>query len=73
MPDSPPFSRVAEDHKSREGSLAYLDQALWRQLAEAKSDEDYCQSWLGLQSRMIGGVLLGLVALARLIKGLLPR
>lgn len=63
MPENPQFSRSAEGPKSGARGLAYLDQALWRQLAEADGDEDFCHSWLVLQGRIIGGVHSGMVAL----------
>lgn len=63
MADQPPFSRTAESPKSGDGGLAYLDQALWRQLAEAGSEAEFCHSWLVLQGRLIGGVHRGLVIL----------
>lgn len=36
---------------------------LWRQLAEAKTTEAFCQSWLALQCQMIRGVFGGVVVL----------
>ena len=63
MADQPPFERTAASPKSGDGGLAYLDQALWRQLAEASSDAEFCHSWLVLQGRLIGGVHRGLVIL----------
>jgi multidrug resistance efflux pump len=69
MADKPPLSRTADSQKSGEGSVAYLDQALWRQLAEAGSTEEFCQSWLVLQVRLVGGAHRGLVALGPAEKG----
>jgi len=43
--------------------VADMDQTLWSRLANATTAEEYCTSWLGLQSRMIEGVSLGLVVL----------
>ena len=40
-----------------------FDHALWREFVEAKSVEQFCSSWLGLQARQIGGVAGGLVVL----------
>jgi multidrug resistance efflux pump len=45
--------------------VAELDQTLWSRLANATTAEEYCTSWLALQSRMIEGVSLGLVVLER--------
>ncbi len=66
----PPFShKSAEGQKSGEGSVAYLEQALWRKLTDFSSEEEFCQSWLALQSRIIGGVRMGLVVLGPPEKG----
>jgi len=46
-----------------DGGVTYLDQALWRKLAEAETDEEFCGSWLVLQGRMLGGVHSGMVVL----------
>ena len=43
--------------------MAYLDQALWRQLAEAGSEAEFCHSWLVLQARLLGGARVGPVIL----------
>lgn len=48
---------------TEEGSLSYLDQALWRQLNEAKTDEEYCYAWLVLNSHIISGLRKGIVVL----------
>jgi len=42
-----------------------LDQSLWTRLVQATSEEEFCQTWLRIQSRMIQGVSAGLVALVR--------
>jgi RND family efflux transporter MFP subunit len=44
---------------------AELDQSLWTRLVQAASDEEFFQTWLRIQSRMIQGVSSGLVALVR--------
>jgi multidrug resistance efflux pump len=69
MADRPPLSRAADSQKSGEGSVAYLDQALWRQLIEASSAEEFCQSWLVLQGRLVRDFRRGLVALGPAEKG----
>jgi len=63
MPEKPPSHNAGRDSRPAEGSVAYLDQTLWRQLSEAGSDEDFCYSWLNLQVRMISGAVSGMVAL----------
>lgn len=39
------------------------DQSLWQEFAEATSPQKFCQSWLTLQCRMLGGVRSALVLL----------
>jgi hypothetical protein len=63
MAEKPPLSRSAESLKPGDGSVAYLDQALWRQLGEARGDEEFSQSWLVLEARLLGGARSGLVIL----------
>ena len=66
MPEELPPARQSATGSSpaaaaASGNVTYLDQALWRSLADAESLEEFCQSWLGLQSRMIGAVDGGIV------------
>src|SRR5690242_19089834 len=42
-----------------------LDKTLWTRLVQSTSEEEFCQTWLRIQSRMVQGVSAGLVALAR--------
>ena len=56
-------SYPSTDPRSDEEGGAYLDQALWQQLAEAETDEAFAGNWLAIQSRMIGGVHSGMVVL----------
>jgi biotin carboxyl carrier protein len=63
MADKPSSPRLDESLKSEGGGLAYLDPALWRQLTETASAEEFCHSWLILQGRLLGGVRRGLVIL----------
>jgi len=42
-----------------------LDQSLWTRLVQTTSEEEFCQTWLRIQARMIQGVSAGLVVLAR--------
>lgn len=37
--------------------LSYLDQALWKQLGEAETEEEFARYWLTLQSRMLDGAV----------------
>lgn len=41
---------------SADGPALEIDPALWQQFAAAKSDDDYYQAWLRLQSVFVGGV-----------------
>lgn len=41
--------------------IAFLDQALWRRLADAQDEHDYLVAWLTLQSRLISGCRLASV------------
>ncbi len=56
-----------------------FDHALWREFVEAKTVEQFCSSWLGLQARQIGGVSGGVVVLdatdgeAAALAGVWPR
>ncbi|MCP3982594.1 MAG: HlyD family efflux transporter periplasmic adaptor subunit [bacterium] len=59
MPEDPPATKTS----GTAGSVAYLDQALWGRLASARTAEELCSSWLGLQARIIDGVSGGLVLL----------
>ncbi len=63
MTEIPSSRKLAENRRTEEGSVAYPDHALWRQLAEAETDEDFCSSWLGLLAHMISGILSGMVVL----------
>ncbi|MFA5028077.1 MAG: GAF domain-containing protein, partial [Candidatus Methylomirabilota bacterium] len=40
-----------------------LEQAIWRQFAEATTPEAFYRSWLAIQARLLGGVLGGVVVL----------
>lgn len=41
--------------------VSYLDQALWTELGQAKTEDDYARFWLALQCRMIGSVVRAVV------------
>ena len=58
-----------EDPQSGEEGFGYLDQALWQGLAEAETDEAFFNSWLGLQSGMISGVLSSMLVLGQADQG----
>jgi RND family efflux transporter MFP subunit len=51
-----------EDPRSGD-EAPHLNQDLWQGLTEAETDEEFCGSWLGLQSGMIGDVYSGMVVL----------
>jgi hypothetical protein len=63
MADTSPPHSPPKDQSPRESKVAYLDQTLWQQLAEAETTAEFCQSWLVLQCRMIDGVSSGVVVL----------
>ncbi len=69
MAEKPPTSRPLDGLRFGEGSLAYLDPALWRQLTEAAGEEEFCHSWLILQGRLLGGVHRAMVILGPPEKG----
>ena len=50
--------------ESPEGSLAYLDQALWKQLSAAPTPTAFAKAWLTLQCGMISGVRRAVILLA---------
>ncbi|PLX94836.1 MAG: hypothetical protein C0619_02190 [Desulfuromonas sp.] len=61
---------MPEDHDNRgtrsaqqqkEENVSFLEPALWRTLNDAQSDQEFCLSWLELQSHMIIGTTSGLV------------
>lgn len=52
--------------------VAVLEQALWRDLTDSPDDKAFCEAWLGLCSRMIPGVIGGVVLLARGERELIP-
>lgn len=43
--------------------VSFLDQALWKQFTEASTTDEYVGAWLGLQCRLIGGTVRGVVVL----------
>jgi multidrug resistance efflux pump len=45
-------------------AVTYLEPALWRQLAEAETEADFCFFWLQLQCRMISDTVCGVVLLS---------
>ena len=69
MADNPVLHKEDENQKLDEGETVYLDRALWRKLTEAETDEEFCRSWLGLQSSIIGDVQSGVVVLGETEKG----
>jgi multidrug resistance efflux pump len=63
MAEQPPLSRAADSRKAADDNVAYLDQAYWRQLLSAATEVEFCQSWLVLQGRLLGGLYSGMVVL----------
>lgn len=63
MPDELPPRQAAGPDASDAENVAHLDQSLWKRLADATTPEEFCFGWLGLQSRMVGGVTGGAVVL----------
>ena len=51
------------------GSVAYLDQALWRRFTEASSAADFANAWLTLQISMLDKVTRGIVVLGAAERG----
>lgn len=69
MVDNYKRSKSAGNLKQDEGGTVNFDNALWRQLTEADTDEEFYCSWLGLQSSVIGGVSSSVVVLGPSEKG----
>ena len=62
--EEPDESRDAGSTERDDGStLAYLDQALWKQLSAASTPVAFAKAWLTLQSAMIDGVRRAVVLL----------
>lgn len=51
------------------GETEFLNHPLWQRFSRANTDEEYCHSWLGLQSSIIGGVKGSVVCLGPSDKG----
>jgi RND family efflux transporter MFP subunit len=62
-------SAAPQDVPGSDGRVAFLSQALWRQLGEAQSPEAFAAAWLELQCRIIGDVVAGVVVLGPVDKG----
>ncbi len=45
------------------GQVSFLDQALWKRFAGARTSEDFLSSWLALQCRLITGTTSGVLVL----------
>jgi len=56
-------SDQTSDTAGADGSLAYLDQALWKRFHEAESTDEYVAAWLTLQCSILPGVCAGVVVL----------
>jgi RND family efflux transporter MFP subunit len=55
--------RTEAGAKEGSGSVSYLDQALWQQLADADNPAKFAVAWLSLQCAMINAVEMGVVVL----------
>lgn len=53
--------RPQQDNRGEPAPVSYLDQALWRHLAEAGDPDQFASAWLALQCAMISGCQAGLV------------
>lgn len=77
MPDHIPPD--FDSDPSERSQATPFDHALWRDFVEAKSVEQFCSSWIGLQAQQIGGVAGGVVVLetadgeAAALAGVWPR
>lgn len=60
---SPEQGSRPESGKPKPGRVSFLDQALWKQFAEAETPEDYLPAWLALQCRLISGGVSAVVVL----------
>lgn len=66
--NSPRYKNAGNRRHADEGT-GYFDHALWQQLTEAGTDKEFCYSWLGIQSSIIGGVFSSVVVLGPSEKG----
>lgn len=65
LPTGPGFGTVGAEA----GRVAFLNQALWRRLADAESPESFAAAWLALQCRIIDDATGGLVVLGPVEQG----
>lgn len=63
MADVPPHNRSESARGPGAANVAYLDHALWRQIADAQNAQEFCGAWLGLLCRMVGDVACAVVVL----------
>ena len=63
MADVPPYNRSESARGPGGANVAYLDHALWRQLSDAQTAQEFCGAWLGLLCRMVGDVACAVVVL----------
>lgn len=69
MTDGPTRRQPSDSKGQRAGSVAYLDQTLWRQLSESEDQGEFLYAWLALQARIVEGVLKGVIVLGEPEKG----
>src|SRR6516165_10205139 len=62
---------TAEERAEPGGSarVSFLEQALWKQFAEAATPHEFARAWLGLQCSLIAGVERGVVVLGETEQG----
>jgi RND family efflux transporter MFP subunit len=63
MTDGPTHKQPGGKKGEKSGSVAYLDQTLWRQLSESEDQGEFLYAWLALQARIVEGVLKGVIVL----------
>ncbi len=62
MQENPPLTPSARQRPKEQGPS---DRELWRLLSEARTPEEFCTGWLGLQARAVSGTTSGLVMFRR--------
>ncbi len=63
MPDSPSDQKGRGNLGLVKEPVTYLEPALWKKITEASTEQDFCQSWIRLQCRIINNASGGVVVL----------
>jgi len=63
MTDGPTHRQPGDTRGQQAGSVAYLDQTLWRQLTETEDRIEFFNTWMALQTRMVSGISRGILVL----------